>query len=124
MPRRWHLPRQDEQSRKVFCQLSRQAAQGRVPGNRAHARTLQPRRTGARSSSSKAIQGAGHAWSGGSPAAKGRRNESRAQIEETTSDYDRKKLQERLAKLAGGVAVDPRRAGSTKVEVKERKERV
>ncbi len=47
----------------------------------------------------------------------------RAQIEETTSDYDREKLQERLAKLAGGVAVI-RVGGSTEVEVKERKDRV
>ncbi|MCW2239548.1 chaperonin GroEL [Azospirillum canadense] len=47
----------------------------------------------------------------------------RAQIEETTSDYDREKLQERLAKLAGGVAV-VRVGGSTEVEVKERKDRV
>ncbi|MGA8195741.1 MAG: chaperonin GroEL [Acetobacteraceae bacterium] len=47
----------------------------------------------------------------------------RAQIEETTSDYDREKLQERLAKLAGGVAII-RVGGSTEVEVKERKDRV
>src|ERR1700726_4917233 len=47
----------------------------------------------------------------------------KAQIEETTSDYDREKLQERLAKLAGGVAV-LRVGGATKVEVKERKDRV
>ncbi|MEM7743296.1 MAG: chaperonin GroEL [Pseudomonadota bacterium] len=47
----------------------------------------------------------------------------RAQIDETTSDYDREKLQERLAKLAGGVAVI-RVGGSTEVEVKERKDRV
>ena len=47
----------------------------------------------------------------------------RAQIEETTSDYDREKLQERLAKLAGGIAVI-RVGGSTEVEVKERKDRV
>ncbi|MBP2294345.1 chaperonin GroEL [Azospirillum rugosum] len=47
----------------------------------------------------------------------------RAQIEETTSDYDREKLQERLAKLAGGVAV-VRVGGATEVEVKERKDRV
>ena len=46
-----------------------------------------------------------------------------AQIEETTSDYDREKLQERLAKLAGGVAVI-RVGGATEVEVKERKDRV
>jgi chaperonin GroEL len=54
---------------------------------------------------------------------KGRCNQIRAQIEETTSDYDREKLQERLAKLAGGVAVI-RVGGSTEVEVKERKDRV
>jgi chaperonin GroEL len=47
----------------------------------------------------------------------------KAQIEETTSDYDREKLQERLAKLAGGVAVI-KVGGSTEVEVKERKDRV
>ena len=52
-----------------------------------------------------------------------RTNQIRAQIEETTSDYDREKLQERLAKLAGGVAVI-RVGGSTEVEVKERKDRV
>ncbi|MBI3710596.1 MAG: chaperonin GroEL, partial [Proteobacteria bacterium] len=46
-----------------------------------------------------------------------------AQIEETTSDYDKEKLQERLAKLAGGVAVI-RVGGATEVEVKERKDRV
>jgi chaperonin GroEL len=54
---------------------------------------------------------------------KGRCNQIRAQIEETTSDYDREKLQERLAKLAGGVAVI-RVGGSTEIEVKERKDRV
>jgi chaperonin GroEL len=53
----------------------------------------------------------------------GRCNQIRAQIEETTSDYDREKLQERLAKLAGGVAVI-RVGGATEVEVKERKDRV
>jgi chaperonin GroEL len=47
----------------------------------------------------------------------------KAQVEETTSDYDREKLQERLAKLAGGVAV-VRVGGSTEVEVKEKKDRV
>jgi chaperonin GroEL len=47
----------------------------------------------------------------------------KAQIEETTSDYDREKLQERLAKLAGGVAV-LRVGGATEIEVKERKDRV
>jgi chaperonin GroEL len=53
----------------------------------------------------------------------GRCNQIRAQIEETTSDYDREKLQERLAKLAGGVAVI-KVGGMTEVEVKERKDRV
>src|SRR6201993_3257872 len=53
----------------------------------------------------------------------GRVAQIRAQIEETTSDYDREKLQERLAKLAGGVAII-RVGGSTEVEVKERKDRV
>ena len=50
-------------------------------------------------------------------------NQIKVQIEETTSDYDREKLQERLAKLAGGVAII-RVGGSTEVEVKERKDRV
>src|ERR1700722_13675837 len=50
-------------------------------------------------------------------------NQIRAQVEETTSDYDKEKLQERLAKLAGGVAII-RVGGSTEVEVKERKDRV
>ncbi|MGH7159489.1 MAG: chaperonin GroEL [Acetobacteraceae bacterium] len=53
----------------------------------------------------------------------GRCAQIRLQIEETTSDYDREKLQERLAKLAGGVAII-RVGGSTEVEVKERKDRV
>jgi chaperonin GroEL len=53
----------------------------------------------------------------------GRCSQIRAQIEETTSDYDREKLQERLAKLAGGVAII-RVGGATEVEVKERKDRV
>ncbi len=53
----------------------------------------------------------------------GRVGQIRAQIEETTSDYDREKLQERLAKLAGGVAVI-KVGGATEVEVKERKDRV
>jgi chaperonin GroEL len=53
----------------------------------------------------------------------GRVSQIRAQIEETTSDYDREKLQERLAKLAGGVAVI-RVGGGSEVEVKERKDRV
>jgi chaperonin GroEL len=52
-----------------------------------------------------------------------RTNQIRAQIEETTSDYDREKLQERLAKLAGGVAII-RVGGASEVEVKERKDRV
>jgi chaperonin GroEL len=53
----------------------------------------------------------------------GRIAQLKAQIEETTSDYDREKLQERLAKLAGGVAVI-RVGGATEIEVKERKDRV
>ena len=53
----------------------------------------------------------------------GRCGQIRAQIEETSSDYDREKLQERLAKLAGGVAVI-KVGGSTETEVKERKDRV
>jgi chaperonin GroEL len=53
----------------------------------------------------------------------GRVSQIKQQIEETTSDYDREKLQERLAKLAGGVAVI-RVGGSTEVEVKEKKDRV
>src|SRR2546421_1346535 len=53
----------------------------------------------------------------------GRCTQLRAQIEETTSDYDKEKLQERLAKLAGGVAII-RVGGATETEVKERKDRV
>ncbi len=53
----------------------------------------------------------------------GRTSQIRRQIEETTSDYDREKLQERLAKLAGGVAVI-KVGGATEIEVKERKDRV
>ncbi len=53
----------------------------------------------------------------------GRCNQIRQQVEETSSDYDREKLQERLAKLAGGVAVI-RVGGSTEVEVKEKRDRV
>ncbi|MEY3267448.1 MAG: hypothetical protein RL480_208 [Pseudomonadota bacterium] len=64
------------------------------------------------------IDGAGEADS-----IKGRVEQIRAQIEITTSDYDKEKLQERLAKLAGGVAVI-KVGGSTEVEVKERKDRV
>ena len=60
---------------------------------------------------------------GASDLIKGRCEQIRAQVEETTSDYDREKLQERLAKLAGGVAVI-RVGGSTETEVKERKDRV
>jgi chaperonin GroEL len=56
-------------------------------------------------------------------AIQGRIAQIRAQIEETTSDYDREKLQERLAKLAGGVAII-RVGGATEIEVKERKDRV
>jgi chaperonin GroEL len=54
---------------------------------------------------------------------KARCTQLRAQVEETTSEYDKEKLQERLAKLAGGVAII-RVGGSTEVEVKERKDRV
>ncbi len=54
---------------------------------------------------------------------KGRMNEIKAQIEETTSDYDREKLQERLAKLSGGVAII-RVGAATEVEMKEKKQRV
>ncbi len=64
------------------------------------------------------VDGAGDA-----EAIKGRVEQIRAQIEITTSDYDREKLQERLAKLAGGVAVI-KVGGATEVEVKERKDRV
>ena len=60
---------------------------------------------------------------GGREAIDARIAQIRAQIDETTSDYDREKLQERLAKLSGGVAVI-RVGGSTEVEVKERKDRV
>src|SRR5690606_7401004 len=56
-------------------------------------------------------------------AIEGRVAQIKAQIEETTSDYDREKLQERLAKLAGGVAVI-KVGGATETEVKERKDRV
>src|SRR5690606_19620409 len=64
------------------------------------------------------VDGAGDA-----EAIKGRTEQIRAQIETTTSDYDREKLQERLAKLAGGVAVI-KVGGASEVEVKERKDRV
>jgi len=60
---------------------------------------------------------------GKKPDIEGRVAQLRAQIEETTSDYDKEKLQERLAKLAGGVAI-LRVGGATEVEVKERKDRV
>ena len=60
---------------------------------------------------------------GAKQAIQGRVAQIKAQIEETTSDYDREKLQERLAKLAGGVAVI-RVGGATEVEVKEKKDRV
>ena len=60
---------------------------------------------------------------GKKPEIEGRVKQIKAQIEETTSDYDREKLQERLAKLAGGVAVI-KVGGATEVEVKERKDRV
>jgi chaperonin GroEL len=65
------------------------------------------------------VDGAGDARTRSRPASK----QIRAQIETTTSDYDREKLQERLAKLAGGVAVI-KVGGATEVEVKERKDRV
>ncbi len=64
------------------------------------------------------VDGAGDA-----DAIKGRVEQIRAQIETTTSDYDREKLQERLAKLAGGVAVI-KVGGASEIEVKERKDRV
>src|SRR5215217_8089363 len=64
------------------------------------------------------IEGAGK-----KPDIEGRIAQLKAQVEETTSDYDREKLQERLAKLAGGVAVI-RVGGATEVEVKEKKDRV
>jgi chaperonin GroEL len=60
---------------------------------------------------------------GDKTAIEGRVSQIRKQIEDTTSDYDREKLQERLAKLAGGVAVI-KVGGATEVEVKERKDRV
>jgi chaperonin GroEL len=60
---------------------------------------------------------------GEKPAIQARIEQIKAQIEETTSDYDREKLQERLAKLAGGVAII-RVGGHTETEVKERKDRV
>jgi chaperonin GroEL len=60
---------------------------------------------------------------GKKPDIQARINQIKAQIEETTSDYDREKLQERLATLAGGVAVI-KVGGATEIEVKERKDRV
>ncbi len=60
---------------------------------------------------------------GSKPEIEGRVAQIKAQIEETTSDYDREKLQERLAKLAGGVAVI-RVGGATEIEVKEKKDRI
>jgi chaperonin GroEL len=60
---------------------------------------------------------------GKKPAIQARVGQLKAQIEETTSDYDKEKLQERLAKLAGGVAVI-RIGGATEMEVKEKKDRV
>jgi chaperonin GroEL len=60
---------------------------------------------------------------GNKPDIQARINQIKAQIEETTSDYDREKLQERLAKLAGGVAII-KVGGATEIEVKERKDRV
>jgi chaperonin GroEL len=64
------------------------------------------------------VDGAGHKHE-----IQARCNQIRAQVEESTSDYDREKLQERLAKLSGGVAVI-RVGGATELEVKERKDRV
>ncbi|MFD1330961.1 chaperonin GroEL [Methylopila musalis] len=61
--------------------------------------------------------------SGEKDSIEGRVAQIKAQIEETTSDYDREKLQERLAKLAGGVAVI-RVGGATEIEVKEKKDRI
>ncbi len=61
--------------------------------------------------------------SGREPDIKARMNQIKAQIEETTSDYDREKLQERLAKLAGGVAVI-KVGAATEVELKEKKHRI
>src|SRR5207248_663361 len=60
---------------------------------------------------------------GKKPDIQGRIGQIKQQIEETTSDYDKEKLQERLAKLAGGVAVI-KVGGATEIEVKERKDRV
>ena len=60
---------------------------------------------------------------GSKPQIDARVKQIKAQIEETTSDYDKEKLQERLAKLAGGVAVI-KVGGATEIEVKERKDRV
>ncbi len=60
---------------------------------------------------------------GGKKEIQARVSQIKSQIEETTSDYDKEKLQERLAKLAGGVAVI-RVGGSTEIEVKEKKDRV
>jgi len=60
---------------------------------------------------------------GKKPEIQARVNQIRAQIEETTSDYDKEKLQERLAKLAGGIAVI-RVGGATEIEMKDRKDRV
>ncbi len=60
---------------------------------------------------------------GKKPEIEARVNQIKAQVEETTSDYDREKLQERLAKLAGGVAII-RVGGATEIEVKEKKDRV
>ena len=61
--------------------------------------------------------------SGDKAAIPARVQQIKAQIEETTSDYDKEKLQERLAKLAGGVAVI-RVGGATETEVKEKKDRI
>ena len=77
-----------------------------------------PRRSLWRRKKTTIVHGAGK-----KPDIEARVGQIKAQIEETTSDYDREKLQERLAKLAGGVAVI-RVGGATEVEVNEKKDRV
>ena len=78
----------------------------------------QARRVVANKDNTTVVEGKGDA-----KAIQGRMTQIKAQIEETTSDYDREKLQERLAKLAGGVAIIKVGAG-TEVELKEKKHRV
>ena len=77
-----------------------------------------PRRSSSRRKRPRSSNGAGK-----KPDIEARVQQIKAQIEETTSDYDKEKLQERLAKLAGGVAVI-RVGGATEIEVKEKKDRV